>query len=878
LNNNRLPRQLSRGLEAGATVIVPSAQRQSAIRAAWSTEKREAGHKVWNSPRVFTFNQYTEQLLNSQWAAANLPDRLLPPGAEWACVRQLRRESGGAAEARALLASVRTLHDWRIPRSAAALGASPETMLLRETLDALELLSQASGRRPLRTWLTELQPSEALLAAGFESASTLQTETLQRLGATNIAQGISADPVAIATAHNDEHELELIAAWARAQLQQDPQRRLLIVDAKLRQRRRRYDRLLSQTLTPSQWITSSPRDTPTAFAIEGGRPLAEFPVIAHALLSLRLLTGRLRFDEVVHWLRLPYLDRGDVMLGSTLEAIVRKGRKLDFSAEELAALIEHGSGAVPLAFATRVRQARQGLSGESKMPAEWAPRILSALRTLGWHGSRTLRSDEQQTVTRWHALLDEYSALGAWLPRATAGEAARVLDELASERSFDPASVDAPVTLTESHDDPVVRYDGIWVAGLDAAQWPAAPRPDALIPLQLQVAASVPWSSAAGQTRAAHAALAAWRASTGTLVCSWGRLEGDAHRTQSPLLARLDTRVEYSAGGRFMSLPEAVSVAGLEFLEDIKGVPVDTSRTVPGGVKPLTLQAECGFHAYAEMRLGAEILESPVPGIDARERGTWLHKALELLWIKFGEHFTIFGTDATLWKPIVGDSVAAAELYVFRGHIPQDLRPAVERERLRLERLILKLLELEKTRAPFKIDKLEARRLVSIAGGEFEVRIDRIDSIEGGGYAILDYKTGDPRVLRWQGESIRDPQLLAYLLAERGRPVQALVNVSLTRNSARFNGKGARKGLLPGIGGPSGMSSSKIPPEELESAWQLEIGGWLSGLHTIAADYIRGSAPVQPSSDVCRNCHLTVLCRRLELAANDLEAGDVAAD
>ena len=37
----------------------------------------------------------------------------------------------------------------------------------------------------------------------------------------------------------------------------------------------------------------------------------------------------------------------------------------------------------------------------------------------------------------------------------------------------------------------------------------------------------------------------------------------------------------------------------------------------------------------------------------------------------------------------------------------------------------------------------------------------------------------------------------------------------------------------------------------------------------LAAAYLAGEAPVQPAADVCRNCHLTVLCRRLELAAAD---------
>jgi hypothetical protein len=35
----------------------------------------------------------------------------------------------------------------------------------------------------------------------------------------------------------------------------------------------------------------------------------------------------------------------------------------------------------------------------------------------------------------------------------------------------------------------------------------------------------------------------------------------------------------------------------------------------------------------------------------------------------------------------------------------------------------------------------------------------------------------------------------------------------------------------------------------------------------VAAAYIAGHAIVQPAPDVCRNCHLTTLCRRVELAS-----------
>lgn len=879
MNDTRLPDPIHEGLARGETLICASAQRQAALRAAWAEAQKQAGHSLWHTPRVFTFAQFAERALGETWAAAGEPDQLLPPGAEWAALRAWRRPSpiqagGGTAEARALLNAVRTLGDWRISRSAAALGGSPEGDLLLDALAHLDSLVQRRGRRPLRDWLGQIaSPAVPILAAGTAGLAAAPRAALQRWQSRSIEPSAASTPVDVVCADDDDHELELIASWCRAHLEQDPGRRLLVVDARMRQRRHLYDRILSQTLSPSEWISASPRAQSPIHAIEGGRPLAEFPLIAHALLSLRLLTGQLRFDEVVHWLRLPFLDGADHMAGAAVEALLRQGRKLELTAEGLASELERSAASPALAVvAARLRQASGTLAGERRVPAEWSPRLLLALRQLGWHGSRALRSDEQQTVARWHALLDEYAALGAWLPAGPAADAVGTLSDLAAERNFDPASVAAPVTLTGSHDDPVVRYDAIWVAGLDAAQWPPPPRPDVFIPLAMQVQAGIPWASALGQTEAARQSLVAWRAATRMLTVSWARLEGDAHRSISPLLARLSGSTRAPPPPRREPLAAQLRRELLQPVVDVQGAPVDIARTVPGGVTPLTLQAECGFHAYAQVRLAGEELEEPAPGLDARERGMLLHKALELVWIKLKDHFHLKESEG-LRRPLVADSVEAAVASVFRGHVPVDLRLAVEREKYRLETLIEALLQAEQSRPSFDVVALEARREVTIAGGRFEIRIDRIDSIEGGGFAILDYKSGEPRAPRWQGTEVRDPQLLSYLLAEAGRNVQALANVSLASGRARFSGRAATSRLLPGVKGLPGMDPNKVPAEEIQAAWQREVEQWLRGLARIAADYIAGRAPVEPAADVCRNCHLTVLCRRVELAHAGLEAG-----
>jgi hypothetical protein len=73
------------------------------------------------------------------------------------------------------------------------------------------------------------------------------------------------------------------------------------------------------------------------------------------------------------------------------------------------------------------------------------------------------------------------------------------------------------------------------------------------------------------------------------------------------------------------------------------------------------------------------------------------------------------------------------------------------------------------------------------------------------------------------------------------------------------------------------MNPTKVPAEQISAAWHEETGRWLHGLQILAAEYIAGHATVEPSSDACRHCQLTTLCRRVELATIDSATIDPAA-
>src|SRR5204862_124408 len=114
-------------------------------------------------------------------------------------------------------------------------------------------------------------------------------------------------------------------------------------------------------------------------------------------------------------------------------------------------------------------------------------------------------------------------------------------------------------------------------------------------------------------------------------------------------------------------------------------------------------------------------------------------------------------------------------------------RPILERECRRAARLIRKLCDTERERAPFRVEATEGDVRLTLAGATLHMRIDRVDALESGGRAIPDYKTGKRVSADWYGERSTHPQLLAYAEGP-GRDGVALAPVPLDGRAVRLGG------------------------------------------------------------------------------------------
>jgi ATP-dependent helicase/nuclease subunit B len=865
-------------LERDGTLVVPTRQRAAALRLAHTAAQLRFGREVWSSPDVLPWSAWLERGLSAARMRGLPVPRRLSSAEEWLLWRDAVREACAGLPVLspdALIDSVRRavelLEDYGLePRAEAA----PEAAVLLQARARLQQRCDELGALRSSSWracVPYLRPEPAALVLGFRSMGPALREWLERLGVSIEPQGRGSRPSQIEAAQaeplrifdNPEQEAEAAAEWCATQLARDPAARLLLVVMELRQQRHWWERALSQRLDYRLILEPSLVPAESAFVIEGGQPLQRYALIDSALKLIGLACGQGDFDALSAVLRSPFLGalgreprlRIDVWLR---EHNIGAGRlpRLDSLLAPLTRALGESAALSWRALSEALRAIEPEPQTALAAPAQWAQRFAALLARLGWPGE-ALGSAEQQVRMRFEQLLGEFATVALSAPRLSRQQAGEWLFQLAARVAFEPASDDVPVTVSSSLDDPIVRYDGIWVAGLSAEAWPQAACPDPLIPTALQEASGMQLASATGQLQLANESLRRWRQATAHLVLSCARSDGELPLAPSPLLshgadgARADELSAQPSEQVFVLEPWIGAQApALEDWSDLHGLAWPAQRALRGGTYLLELQSLCPFRGFAQTRLRARPLPEPTPGIDARLRGQILHRALELFWSSMRDSATLQQHTAAQRLTVVHSSVELA-LTETQTRLAASIEPTLlEREGERAAQLLLELIAWELRRAPFQAQRLEWSQPCTIAGATLQLRLDRVDRLEDGALVVIDYKSGAVRAFDAYSPRSVQPQLLAYAMAA-GERTAAVLALYCGREGLKVRGIADHRGRLPDL--------REAAPDE--RAWPGLLRQWSQQLQDLMQEYLRGHAAVQPQRGACEICHLQAFCR-----------------
>jgi ATP-dependent helicase/nuclease subunit B len=553
-------------------------------------------------------------------------------------------------------------------------------------------------------------------------------------------------------------------------------------------------------------------------------------VVRSALLMLEFAQGALPLSRVGMLLRSPFLGGAEAEWSrrALLDAKLRRKSLWDISVP----MLRDSAESCP-----QLQRVLRRV--ENKLPTRDIDGLLEA---FGWPGDRPLSSDEFQTVEAWRDLLSSLASLDVVVPALNFAQIIDWLHESAANTRFQVEDEGAPVQVMGMLEAAGLRFDHLWIMGLHDEALPAAANPNPFIPTALQRRHNLPHCSAARELEFAATLMQRLLRSAPDIVLSYPEREGDRTLAPSPLVA----------AGLWMHVDEqcaddwVVNMRTAGMFEEIadETAPEFVQRDSTGGASLFKDMAACPFRAFAKHRLGAKPMEDPDLGLSYRDRGTTVHKALEVVWHELGSQARLMELSSHELEALIAQGADAAVAKLGPG-IGRDL------EKRRLQKLLRQWLEIEKSRPAFTVAEIEAERVCAISGVQVKIRADRVDEIAGGREMILDYRTGQLKSHGWEGARPDEPQLPLYCVTNE-QPVAGAAFAIIRTGELRFRGLTAAGAALPE------MKKMYIDPP---LPFEAQLDEWRHVLERLAADYQIGLAEVDPKPGACDNCGLRGLCR-----------------
>ncbi len=383
-------------------------------------------------------------------------------------------------------------------------------------------------------------------------------------------------------------------------------------------------------------------------------------------------------------------------------------------------------------------------------------------------------------------------------------------------------------------------FDHLWVLGLHDEAIPPPAQPNPFLPLGLQRDRGLPHSTALRELEFNRKLLARLSASAREVVFSYPQWEGDQPRAASPLI---EVYPSGSATGGSRADQGVRPTTELEAFNDQVAPPLATGTEQRGGTSMLKDMAACPFRAFARNRLGARELEEPDLGLNAREKGSAVHKVLEDIWKELERQEKLLALDSPELQQLIDGAIETS--------LEEVDRLGVRLERRRLRKLLAEWFEIEKARPPFRVHAWEEERPITIGELNIAARIDRVDELPDGRRIIIDYKTGEVNGNAWSGERLDEPQVPLYCVSTEA-PIAGAAFAQIRSGLV----------LLKGVGEDGDLGTITPMKVPRDATMPDLVDAWTRSLHQLANAFRNGDARVDPKEkSTCQYCKLPALCR-----------------
>ncbi len=861
--------ELNRFLNSGATLITAN-QRLSRFRLQQYEQSQIAsGKTAWDTPEILPWAIWLER----QWHRSG-QGRVLSLQQESLLWRDaiLKDETTQVLNPKALskqaMDAWTILSDYHIDPSCLQHAGEEHAALWRWAAELTGNTAHIFQHQMLGLLIehTEISSDATIMLDGFDTLSPAQGNYLNQLqlSGCKVFTVKNSHPVAkshVSIYQDEESELRQVCLRIRECLAKHPDYYIGVFIPNLEHRPAQVSRIFAEELAPALNLEPNPDLQGDYFNISLGSVLAKQPMIACAFAMLSLsLKATVQHHELTELLLNPYIPGSaeEIQQRAALDVELRRNNQFALSLEQLLKICATSTIKTPLfqQFITHMQALhQQRFFAGKQLLSQWVLLAENILQQLQWHEQAT-EPNEVAQVQNWRDLMQQLTGLDDFCGELSWHEALSRMVEHALEQPFRPAPGQANIQIMGLLEATNLRFDYAFVLGMDDITWPAAAKPNPLIPFDIQVLHQTPH---ANSEREWHYAQAIWQNVqhvSPTLAISYARSKGNQDVQASPLL-------QDSAFDEAKALPSyryaqllQQQPAAMEVIPETS-VAVTAGEQVRGGTGLLKAQSGCAFQAFASYRLHLEGLATPTPGLNAAEQGTLLHTALENFWHKIKSHSQLSSLiEGELLATEVKHCIQTAWSGLKRV-IPLEIKRL---EETRLQQLMAQWLHYELEREPFEVRQTEVWRNIKLGnkrGLTLHTKIDRIDCDGHGHHIILDYKTGSTSATKALGLRPDEPQLPAYLLAEKASnsDADAVAFAQVRIHDPAFKGFAQEADILPELPAFKGKADQPQNWAELTLHWQ-EV------LDRLADEFMAGEAGVSPKSrQSCNYCDFEGFCQ-----------------
>jgi ATP-dependent helicase/nuclease subunit B len=847
-------------IEQDYLIITPNHRLAAKISEAWSLDC-QTRNSVWRTPRVFAIDHWLkhcwDELQDQNNMALSGKAVVGSQQSRYYWERAINENDPDLSSQYAKMVSqtYSTLEQWDLTVDQVHDDTPAITYLRRWSKSYRHLLRMNTLLTPAESWQSILKAFQegllstetTILTYGFQSQPPL-IEKLLNTASPN-TRPIESDKHRanshVVTAVDHEEELRSVASWAAQKLTQQPNQRIGIVIPDLNNSLAKVARIVNEAL--------GDHATESVVNISAGTPLSQTSIVNSALGLIDCLNSKKALQKWLEILYSPHnlFDQLSVQSRVNAELGLRKTRRFEHSFGEFfkAVCPDNEAEVIPdsLAAVAHLRDTHSDHHRLQQNFTAWAGFFSSHLNNLGWPGKRTLNSLEYQQKEHWQRLLEQFSGLDNLGIEIGFTTALKHLRRLAQDAVFHPKTADAPLQILGLLEASGLRFDSLWVLGMDSQNFPASVAINPLLPAAFQRQHVMPHSLPERELEIARQLLLSYINNSDELILSYASKKGEETLRPSPLISDIPCVALKHLVSDVAQYPKnLMQVDQAHLFEDYAPRFDKAIESISTGVSLFKNQAACPFNAFAIHRLKAASLEEPSHGLTPSDRGTILHDILFRLWTQWGTSRELHQqSDQEIDLRL--EQVATEILDDWSVHHPI-LRGERYRkiEKTRLIKLLWEWIVLEKQRPNFSIEALEKKQKVTFGDLDVSFRLDRIDRIDDK-LLIIDYKSGAINPSHWHGERPKDPQLPLYVSA-----TETLVNgcafAQIIGGKIRFTGI---------------SDSLLIEGEKASGDWEQSVSQWHSSISLLAHEFTAGVAQMEVihPSGVIYHTHLLPLNR-----------------